>query len=150
MKYIEAEKLLEIFNKPYSYQVTVDNNHHFGAKFKTIEGLNVLAGGRIQGSTAGFSFEIEGRFSAYDYTGKRVVPEVPDAIRIFSTVLKIVERFLDTHLHIHVLNFEAYGNEPSKIKLYDRMVRTFVDPNEFDVSRHYVDRDVYYGLIRKS
>ena len=57
-----------------------------------------------------------------------------NAIKIFSTIFEIVNKFLENNDNIKIIAFESDLNEPSRIKLYDRIVNLF-KPNFVDNSR---------------
>ena len=111
--------LTELFDKPLKYRLShsIEDREEV-YEFETPNGQNIEVSIVVAKNGAyEFMFDSDGDGSATK-TNKG------EEFRIFSTVLKILKEFVDAEAPDHFF-VEAVSSEPSRVKLYRRMISTF-------------------------
>lgn len=128
---IEAAELAEAFDKPYKYRVTYKSNDTFLASFETDEGdkVDFAAVGPEKyddPDDAEVAWEISfDRNYSQEKTGEG------DAMRIFATVIQIIQDFIK-QIDPEQMTFSAVkGNQrsnekDSREKLYSRLIKKYL------------------------
>lgn len=162
-------KLLEIFDKPveWTIELMTDTNTGYEFNINNIEyeveffkmvfrNLEVLLKNqnlydelarKVQSFPDKKDVNIYGvQFSTggnYEITGK-VGSQAP---QVFTTVIDIMKHYVRTHPNANILMFSS--KEPSRNKLYDRMIRFF--PSQLNFKTHKVefrDNNYYFLLLQ--
>lgn len=138
-------KLNEVFDAPLPFQLTSDDTGYFNIHGKTyevyfdpvendptaVEMSFRLRKGVNQQGTLDYSTDIEGS---------------GDATIVFSTVIAITRKFISRSPNMTKLVFHSKANEPSRLKLYDRMVSR-IQPG-WAVSSEMQGNEKVYTLTR--
>lgn len=115
--------LTELFDKPLPYRLShsIEDREEV-YEFKTPNGQNIEVGIVVAKNGAyEFMFDSDG-------DGVATKTNKGEEFRIFSTVLKIFGQFIADEMPDHVF-IEAVKSEPSRVKLFRRMVKMFVQKN---------------------
>ena len=108
-----AELLLELGNSSYSYDISYSDSRHM--QIDAADGRLVVNLMVDNNNELTIDFAVNGKYS---------VTGTGDAIRIFSTVKHILETELCEMItpKIHTVGFAADKSEPSRVRLYNRII----------------------------
>ena len=127
--------LVELFDNPYPTKPVPVGD--YARKFKTKEGHEYTV--FIDQGVVLFQDE-EG---AIGITGTKG----PEAAKIISTVLSVVREFIQKKSP-PVLKFTAFSDDPSRVKLYTRMLKKFA-PDNYNIDITQGSDEVKYQMIKK-
>ena len=136
------KKLDETFDQPYSYTWDDQSNGAWRGGFTTKTNDEVEV--NIENWQKYWKIEFS-RNDQYRVTGSG------DAIRIFATVMAMIDEFMDIQSPdvIKFLADKSKDNKMSRAKLYSRMIKRFAAVNGYNSQESITDGTTVYLLTRK-
>ena len=128
--------LAELFDNPYSTKPGSEAGE-FARKFKTKDGHEYTVY-----IDQGFVL-FEDEEGAIGLTGTKG----SEATKIISTVLSVVREFVQKN-NPPVLKFTAFSDDPSRVKLYTKMLKKFA-PEDYNVDIKQVAGETKYEMVKK-
>lgn len=110
-----VERIDELFDRPYDYNEKKVTDSLTSYTFKTDKGIDYKV--RIFSSPTSGVTKVE-----FSSKGDISVTNTRDEFKVFSTVLKIIADYVNSH-DVETIYFQGDTNEPSRIKLYTTMVK---------------------------
>ena len=130
------QRITETFDRPYPYsEITAEVERGSSYLFTTEDGRRVIVSIRKRGEAAIVVYDVDVNRDTED-----------DAFRILATVMTIIAEFMNANEDIGELRFASYGNYPSRVKLYDRLVKKYA--SGYRLSKKVNGYDVEYRLKR--
>lgn len=127
--------LLELFDRTVKWELLIDTRSIFRAQFIIDElTYEVYLDGKwtpdieLDGPHEVFRDAWEIHFAMSDHKNHfsdEKITGTGNAILVFTTVIEIVSHAVDSK-NIQTLSFTATSDEPSRVKLYDRMVKKMI------------------------
>ena len=118
MKYIRHD---EVFDRPYNFRVlTSPESDEWVAGFHTDDGREAFVSFDKIGIPIVVTFRVEGK--------EEEITDRGDAFRIFATVIDVWREYLDVHPEVEVFEFAVSDESPSRIRLYERMLKRLASP----------------------
>jgi hypothetical protein len=121
--------LLELFNDIYSYTKVDSRDYDFVYEFKAASMAEDDSKSNVQVIFYKDPYDIWS--IVFNRDEDTAINNGGDALKIFATVLDIIQMFDKEHKPKY-LSFTAKSNEPSRIKLYQRLVKRI--PNFIDIT----------------
>jgi hypothetical protein len=146
---VPAENINELFNQPLKYNKVVPRASDEGKKLTWR--FDTPKGNRYQVEAYFSKNEDKWEFGFYDFEDDSAeITGKGDAAQVFATVIKIGEEFL-ADVKPRMVEFFADKLEPSRVKLYHRMVKTIADRTpEYEIkTQDYGGSYMRYVMIRK-
>lgn len=136
--------LLELFDRAANFTTNSNNYSEFSINGKD---YSVEFGQRDDG-IYDVAFGLLGKPGYEGYRGvKYGMQGTGDEIAVFSTVLAIIKRFVERASDLQTLSFSADVDEPSRVGLYDRLLRKFA--THYDVHKRIDDGVIYYTINKR-
>ena len=137
--------LNELFDKPVKY---IEKNYDF---LFNVAGLEYRVVIDIDGEDESI---IQVSFYTKDGNSDHEKAEISfsngNEIKIFSTVLKIIKDYLKDNSYINGITFTANIKEPSRVKLYDRMIKSIGRPLGYKLETSYIACGAKVYILRKT
>lgn len=126
-------RLFELANNPYPFVISKSNGEYLEHSFKTEAGTKYLVGLSTIGREGEQRIEID--FSVLQSSGHTtsLQTNTGDAYRVFATVKAVLDSYFHSSQRfnpegIEYIEMRADTDEPSRIKLYNRMMPKLVIP----------------------
>ena len=134
----DLEIVLEVFNSPYKFTKQESNEKTHRYMFELDDGtevkVNFARSPREDKWQMDFNRNISGDYDNYFDDGDEfALTGEGDAFRLFATILEILRDFVN-RVRPHIVHFSADDREPSRIKLYDRMIKRFTNKMGYRLS----------------
>ena len=114
--------ITELFDKPLKFEKTHEKeDESYSYEFETPNGQSFEVDLHVDKNGA-WELGFDSDSSSETKSGKG------EQFQVFSTVLKILDQFIANEMPDHVF-IEAVKSEPSRVKLFRRMVKMFVQKN---------------------
>lgn len=139
-----TEFLNELFNKPVSY---IEKNNDFVFNIDDVEYTVVIDIDDEDESIIQVSFYIKDKTQGFDKTS--ISFSGGNEIKVFSTVLQIIKDYLKNDKSITGIAFTSDIKEPSRVKLYDRMVKSVAKPLGYNLEASYNTSYSKIYILRK-
>lgn len=156
-------KLRELFNNPYTVNTTRADPFGFKSKFTVDSDIYILFGNTTTRDTedlrpplSQYSYKInpisildvEFYKDKQDKMGMRVgIDPTKHFIRVLATIVRQIRHYIDKNPDT-IIEFMADTAEPSRIKLYNRMVNT-LGKDKYHIEMKPTGYDMFYYLIPK-
>ena len=117
---LTEQQITETFDHPYRYRIDFTGPYGREYSFHTDDRRRVRVDIGIKRWGDDAHAELE-----FSVDGKRDLTTQGDAFRIFATVIKIVKDFMNENLDVKSILFSSMGEEPSRLKVYERLVKRY-------------------------
>jgi hypothetical protein len=130
--------LTELFDKPLKYRLShsIEDREEV-YEFKTPKGQNIEVG-IIVAKNGAYEFMFDS-----DGDGEATKTNKGEEFRIFATVLKILKEFVDDEAPDHFF-IDAVRKEPSRVRLFQSMIRRFLQQYS-----DYESRESLQGISKR-
>lgn len=135
--------LNELFDTTVPFEMTLD-----GGFFKIDQytyGVDFLF---MNDTSAQVSFSMDKPSTNYPGTSSSHygVEGTGNELKVFATVIAIIKQFIINNPQITYIEFSAKSAEPSRVRLYDRMVKSLA--NGWDIQTTTYEGDKVYKLFK--
>ena len=145
--------ITEAFDKPYRYDFAKEPDGSYYGYFKASDGKVVTVS--IESTTISVKSQLKRTWNVeFSRDGKQSVTGEGDAMRIFATVIKIIEDFIKKESPEMLMFSALKENEDkkekqSREKLYSRMVKRFASKMGYKSSEKSFSGGTEWHLTRK-
>ncbi len=130
--------LYEVFDQPYQWEYVERDPMFFEAAFTVTDGSKYYVYGQDKGSISpewniGF-YRVESGNSTHNYK----ITNTGDQQRIFATVIDVLREFIGAVNQNGIKTFYFEAKEPSRLRLYKRLVATLLPSWKTDVEDNII------------